>query len=145
MEINKEFIQIVDDVNDWKEAIIIASNPLLKNGIISEEYQSKMISNIEEMGPYVVLSKDIAMPHARPEDGAYKSAISVLKINNRVKFDEEKNVNTIIALACSSDDDHIKTLQFISKTLSDSKNYEEFIKSNNVNQIYKILKGGNRK
>ena len=141
MEISKELIQIVDDVEDWKKAIIIASNPLLEKGIISENYQNKMITNIEEMGPYVVLSKDIAMPHARPEDGANKSAISVLKVNNRVKFDENKNVNIIIALACSSDEDHIKTLQYVSKTLSDQNNYKEFVESKNIEQIYKILKG----
>ena len=141
MEINKEMIDIVESVSDWKEAIILASNPLLENGIITKNYQEKMISNVVDMGPYIVLSKDIAMPHARPEDGANKSAISVLKIINRVKFDEEKNVNIIIALACSSDDDHIKTLQYVSETLSNPDNYRELIEAKDVNQIYKILKG----
>lgn len=140
MEVNKELIDIVDSVSDWREAIIIASNPLLKKGIITKNYQEKMVSNVEDMGPYIVLSKDIAMPHARPEDGAKKSAISVLKIRERVKFDEKKNVNIIIALACSSDDDHIKTLQYISETLSHPDNYKRLIEAEDVNQIYKILK-----
>lgn len=139
MELKKEFIQVVDSVENWEQAVRLASNPLLDAKIINENYQEQMIKNIKEMGPYVVLSKDIALPHARPQDGAKSSAIAVLKVKNRVNFTEDKNVNIVIALACSNDDDHLKTLQFISNTLSDKTKYDALVKTNEVNKIFEIL------
>lgn len=139
MELKKEYIQVKDSVKDWKEAISVASKPLLDENIITKNYQDKMIENVKTMGPYIVLSKDIALPHARPEDGANKSALSILKLKNRVNFSEEKDVNVIIALACSNDDDHIKTLKYISEKLSNEDNYKELIETNDVNIIFKIL------
>ncbi|MDD7306117.1 MAG: PTS sugar transporter subunit IIA [Peptoniphilaceae bacterium] len=139
MKIKKEFIQVKDSVKDWKEAIIIASKPLLEEKIITENYQNKMIENVKTMGPYIVLSNDIALPHARPEDGAIMSALSILKLKNRVNFSDEKDVNVIIALACSNDDDHIKTLKYISEKLSNKETYADLIKTNDVNKIFNIL------
>lgn len=139
MKFSKDYINIVNSVKDWKEAIIMASDPLLKDNIISKNYQSKMIKNVEKLGPYIVLSKDIAMPHARPDDGATQSAISVLKVDKRVSFAPDKNVSIIIALACSSDDDHINTLQYISTVLSNSENYNKLINANDINEIYEVL------
>ncbi|MDO4605055.1 MAG: PTS sugar transporter subunit IIA [Helcococcus sp.] len=139
MKFSKDYINIVNSVKDWKEAIIMASDPLLKDNIILKNYQSKMIKNVEKLGPYIVLSKDIAMPHARPDDGATQSAISVLKVDKRVSFAPDKNVSIIIALACSSDDDHINTLQYISTVLSNSENYNKLINANDINEIYEVL------
>lgn len=140
MIFNKNFIQIKDSVNDWEDAISIASSPLLKESVINENYIKKMISNVEEMGPYIVLSKDIAMPHARFEDGAKDSAIAVLKLKKRVSFSKDKNVNTIIALACSTNNDHIETLQYLAKILSDKKKYKRLVETYDIDEIYNILK-----
>lgn len=139
MELKKEFIQVVDSVENWEQAVRLASKPLLDAKIINENYQEQMVKNIKEMGPYVVLSKDIALPHARPQDGAKSSAIAVLKVKNRVNFTEDKNVNIVIALACSNDDDHLKTLQFISNSLSDKTKYDALVKTNEINKIFEIL------
>lgn len=139
MELKKEFIQVKDSVKDWKEAIMIASKPLLDDKIITENYQKKMIENVNTMGPYIVLSKDIALPHARPEDGANKSALSILKLKNRVNFSNDKDVNVIITLACSNDNDHIKTLKYISEKLSNKETYADLIKTDDVNEIFDIL------
>ena len=75
-------IQIIDSVIDWKESIKIAGNPLLQKNIITENYITAMIESIEKLGFYVILRENLAMPHARPEDGTLGTGVSLLKLNN---------------------------------------------------------------
>lgn len=137
--IKLEHIQVLDKVKDWKEAIKVAANPLLKNNIITENYVEKMIENVIKMGAYIVISKDIAIPHARPEDGASKTAVSLLKLRNRVKFAEDKNVNVILALASSNSDDHTTILKNISTILLNKDNYNKLIETYDIEEIYELF------
>ena len=98
MKLKKEYVQVLKSTKDWEEAIHMASVPLINDSIINENYIHKMISNIKDMGPYVVISQDIALPHARPEDGAFESAISILKLEDRVSFGKDKNVCVIYSI-----------------------------------------------
>jgi PTS system ascorbate-specific IIA component len=65
-------IQIVDSVSDWKQAITISAQPLLVDESINENYVEAIFRSHEELGPYYVLAPGLAMPHARPEQGAKK-------------------------------------------------------------------------
>ncbi|VFS72080.1 Mannitol-specific cryptic phosphotransferase enzyme IIA component [Kluyvera cryocrescens] len=62
--LNKDKVQYVESVADWKEAIETAARPLLAEGAISTEYVASIIKQKEEIGPYFV----IAPPHC---DAAY--------------------------------------------------------------------------
>lgn len=140
MRFERDFIQLLEEVETWQKAIEVASKPLLDKEIINQNYIDAMIRNIKEMGPYVVISKDIALPHGRAEDGAFESAISILKLNNRISFGNEKNVNVIIVLASSKDSDHMETLKFVSTLLSEQENYQLLIESDSIDDIYKLFK-----
>ncbi|TXT17234.1 MAG: PTS system ascorbate-specific IIA component [Erysipelotrichaceae bacterium] len=93
------------------------------------------------MGPYIVISNDIAIPHARPEDGVLKTAVALLKLKDRVVFSPEKSVNTILVLAGSSNGSHINILRDISMILSNKENYQKLIDADDVNVLYTILNG----
>lgn len=137
--IKKEHIKSIESVQNWEEAIRIAAESLLQDQSITENYVQKMISNVREMGPYIVISNDIAIPHARPEDGVLKTAVAILKLKNRVVFSPEKSVNTILVLAGSSNGSHINILRDISMILSDKENYQKLIDADDVNVLYEIL------
>ncbi|KAF0223508.1 MAG: transcriptional antiterminator [Erysipelotrichaceae bacterium] len=139
--IKKEHIKTIESVGSWEEAIWIASEPLLQDQSITEQYVQKMISNVREMGPYIVISNDIAIPHARPEDGVLKTAVALLKLKDRVVFSPEKSVNTILVLAGSSNGSHINILRDISMILSNKENYQKLIDADDVNVLYTILNG----
>ena len=59
-------IQIGLEAKDWKEAIRIASVPLVKCGSIEEPYVENMISSVETLGPYIVIMPQFALAHAAP-------------------------------------------------------------------------------
>lgn len=140
MKIKKSHIQLIEKVTDWKEAIRYASKPLIAEGVITENYVEKMIENVLIMGPYMVLSKDIAMPHARPEDGANESCIAILKIKERINFyNDSNNINTIIILASSNNENHVQILKEVSSILMDPNSYNKLIESINVDVIYNLF------
>lgn len=142
MKFKQNYVQIVDSVDSWENAIRLVAEPLILDKVITENYREQMIRNVEKLGPYIVISQDVAIPHARPEDGAFESAISILKLKERISFGNDKKVNTIIALASSNDDDHIETLKFISITLSDKERYDRLIQSEDVETIYELMRKG---
>lgn len=139
--IEKQHIQTIEQVVDWKEAIRLAAQPLLNDHYITANYIEKMIQNVRDMGPYIVISNDIAIPHARPEDGVLKTAVALLKTHQRVEFAPGKAINTILVLAGSSNGSHINILKDISIILSNKANYQKLIDTNDVDVLYEVING----
>ncbi|MDC3418552.1 BglG family transcription antiterminator [Aquibacillus salsiterrae] len=139
--LTKETIQNQSKVDNWKEAIRLASEPLLMNGSITEEYVDAMIANVEELGPYVVIAPDIALPHARPECGVQKIGMSLLRLEESVYFSENEKhrARLIVVLAAEDNEKHLKALSQLSTMFSDEGVLENLINSNNKEDIMKCI------
>lgn len=84
------------ECTDWRDAIRKSAALLLERGYIEERYVDAMISNIEENGPYVILSPGFAVPHEGVEKGSVKVGMSLIRLRNPVKFcDEEASLEEI--------------------------------------------------
>ncbi len=59
-------ICIMEEVHDWKEAIHISLEPLLRGGFITENYEKAILECTEKYGPYYVLAENFALIHGRP-------------------------------------------------------------------------------
>ncbi len=58
-------IIVKEQVNDWTEAITIASRPFYGKGkTIEQGYVQAMIDSVNELGPYIVIAPEIAIAHA---------------------------------------------------------------------------------
>ena len=79
-----ENVQILDHAADWKEAIIQSVLPLEKGGFVTEEYKQAVVANVEEFGPYICIAPHVAMPHARPEQGALQTQVAVTLFREEV-------------------------------------------------------------
>ena len=137
-KILKDNIGIEKEALTWKESIRTASVPLIKNGKIEEKYVEAMINDIERMGFYVVITDKVAMPHSRPENGVNKTALSLLKLENPVKYGEY-DVNLIFILAAENKDKHIEILRELSEFLDEDDEIEKIIKAESINEIEKIF------
>jgi len=137
----EEFIQFKDGVNNWEEAVIESSKPLLKHKYIKQSYIDAMIECIKEHGPYVVIAPNLALPHARPETGSVKVGFSILKLEKPVGFSEspEHQVQLLIALSCVDADMHMKMLQAIVEVLSDSERFESILKATTKEEMLNLF------
>ena len=68
--LTEENIRFLPSAPDWREAVRLCAEPLLKSGAILPEYAEAMVRSVEQHGPYIVVDEGLALPHARPEDGA---------------------------------------------------------------------------
>ena len=64
--LKKENVQILDHVDDWKEAITVSLRSLEEQGYVTQDYAKGIIDITNEMGPYYVLTDDVALIHGRP-------------------------------------------------------------------------------
>lgn len=74
----------------WREAVEKAGERLLKRGYIEQRYITAMIQNIEENGPYVVISPGFAVPHEGLEAGSIKVGMHLIRLKAPVSFGAEE-------------------------------------------------------
>ncbi|WP_311488152.1 BglG family transcription antiterminator [uncultured Helcococcus sp.] len=132
-------IRKIKKVSDWKEAINIGSEILLKEASIEKSYVEDMIESIEKVGPYVVISDGIAMPHAKYKYNVSKVDISILIIEEAVDM-EGKDIDTFIILANLDNNDHIQMLSVLTDILNDKKSME-ILKTADYKKVNKMIKG----
>jgi len=121
----------------WEEAIRKSGELLLTIDAIEEKYIDAMINNVKKLGSYIVIAPQIAMPHARPEDGVKKTAISIMTLDKGVEFGHEKNdpVKLVIALAALDSKAHIQTLAQIMELLGDLNILNNILNSKSPQEI----------
>lgn len=73
-------ITLQKGVETWPQALEICGRPLLESGVIAPEYVTAIVEQHHRLGPYYVLAPGLAMPHARPEEGAKGLGLSLLKL-----------------------------------------------------------------
>ncbi|WP_099159655.1 BglG family transcription antiterminator [Virgibacillus ndiopensis] len=134
-------IQLEDHVSNWEEAISVAAQPLLSQHSITQEYVQAMIDNVNELGPYVVIAPNIALPHARPEAGVQRLGMSLLRLKDPVHFsDKEKHrVRLIIVLAAIDNQTHLKALSQLTEMLSNEENVQHLIDSTSRKEVLDLI------
>jgi len=138
-----ENIQIVDSVSDWKQAIRLSAQPLLAKETMTEAYIDAIFNSHQELGPYYVLAPGLAMPHARPEQGAIKNGLSLLHIKQGVSFDAEENdpIYVVIMLCALSGDEHINMITALADIFSDDERLSALLKASSIEEIQRVIKG----
>jgi ascorbate PTS system EIIA or EIIAB component len=144
--LNDEKIQYLENVSDWKEAIQVAGRPLLNEGAISQQYIDVIIQQKQDIGPYFVIAPRIAMPHARPEQGAIKLGLSIVKLATPVKFDADENdpVDAIFMFSAPDSNSHIEMISQLAEVLSDDETMSRLFNSRNKEELIAILLADNK-
>lgn len=138
--LKKENVQICEAAEDWREAIRIAVKPMEKHGYVETRYKEEIISNVEKMGPYIVIADNIALPHARPEQGALKTQIGVTLFRKDVVFDgKEMPARLFVTLAAKDSNSHLDALMEISELLSDESTVEKILQSPDIENLYQYF------
>ena len=89
---------------DWKAAVKLGTDLLVKAGAAEERYYEAILKMTEELGPYYVIAPGIAMPHTRPENGAKKTGFALVTLKNPVSFGHSDNDPVEIVLCiCAKD------------------------------------------
>lgn len=138
--LNNETIQCNMSVENWEDAVMLGSKPLIEKKHIDASYVNAMINSVEKYGPYMVLADNFALMHARPEDGVNKTSMSLL-VSKDILDMKGKPVKVFLILAASDNKSHINALSEVTELLSDDKNFKVFMEGNKK-EILNLIKGG---
>ena len=105
-----------NDVKDWKEAINILGNILQKNGSINNKYTQSRIDNIENLGPYIIIDDNIALPHSQSLGNVYKTDISLLILKEAVDI-KGRMAKIFFCFSTSDEKNHLEILNDIYKLI----------------------------
>lgn len=142
--ITEDTVTVVDHVEDWKAAITLAANPLLRQGEIEEKYIDAMIQKVEENGPFIHIGPFVALPHARPEEGVNEIGMSILKVDEPVNLldDVAHPIKLFICLAAVDNDTHLKALANLTNILSDEALLDRLVNAINPEAILEVINEG---
>lgn len=138
--LKKENVQITESVQDWKEAINLSLAPLIKGGYVKQCYADNIIKSTEEMGPYYVLTEDIALIHGRPEEGVIEKQLAITLLREPVVFAEDSYpVRLLVALAANDSNSHIDAMRVLASIFMDEDKIQEIVESETPEQVYDFL------
>ncbi|MGF2144852.1 PTS sugar transporter subunit IIA [Vagococcus fluvialis] len=119
-------IAVVEKVKDWREAVDLASQPLLKKNLITNIYVENMKQSVLDNGPYMVLTDYFALMHAKAGEGVNEQSMSLLVTKEEVSM-EGKLVKIFLVLAAEDSEKHLESLQQIMAIFMDDDNYQTII------------------
>ncbi|MFI8416834.1 PTS sugar transporter subunit IIA [Serratia sp. NPDC078593] len=136
-----EHIQLCERVENWQHAVTLSAQPLLQRGIIAADYLTAIFRQHQALGPYFVLAPGIAMPHARPEEGAKALGLSLLKIHQGVRFHSADNdpVFIVVMLSAPDSQSHIELISQLAELFSDQDAMNALFNAKDLQQIEDII------
>lgn len=134
-------IQLDVECTDWRDAIRKSAKPLLELGYIEERYINSMIANVEENGPYIVLSKGFAFPHEGVEKGSVKVGMNLIRLKTPVNFGDEDfdPVEFVCCLSAVDHKTHLKAFFNLVNMLQNNEFKEQLRKCSSASEVAEII------
>ncbi|PYI51498.1 BglG family transcription antiterminator [Paenibacillus flagellatus] len=110
--------------DDWRRAIRMAAEPLVEEGLVELRYVEAMIGKVNKLGPYIVVAPEVAIAHAKPEEGVHGTGMSLLVVPEGVAFSPEPKhrVRALFALASDDGESHLRALSELTILLRKEEN-----------------------
>lgn len=134
--LNKENVRLQVSADGWEDAIRIGGQLLVEQGCAKPSYVEGIIKAVKELGPYIIISDGLAMPHTRPEDGALDIGCSLITLKEPVLFEgDDCPVKVLICFSAVDSESHMDILkmivEFVERGLIDdiakAETYEELL------------------
>ncbi|WP_054950516.1 BglG family transcription antiterminator [Numidum massiliense] len=134
-------IRLDQHAEDWKEAITIAGNLLVETDAVEPRYIQGMIRNVENLGPYIVITPGVAMPHARPEEGVKRVCLSMVRLDKPVNFGNPTNdpVKLVFALGGVDHESHLQVLSQLVTLLDNPEALQVLQEATDLEEILRVI------
>lgn len=143
--IENNSIKLQAQASNWRDAIKIGTDMLIASGAIEPCYHDAIISSIEELGPYICIAPNLALPHARPENGVNRTAFALVTLETPIYFEgEDEPVDVLITLAGSSSDEHMEGLMEVTQVLDDEESdtgvdLDKFRRCRSLSDVFNVI------
>lgn len=111
-------IHIFEHAGSWQSSIRLAGQCLLDYKSIEKRYLDTIISQLQYYGPYMFLTEDVILAHAKPEDGVNCLDLSLSVFLEPVFYSGLRKAKLVLILAAEDQEKHLRILQDILQLLS---------------------------
>ena len=134
------YISFYNKAENWREAVKVSCQILLKNNDVNEMFVQSVIQSIQEAGPYVVFSKGVALVHSEVGCGVNRLAISLTRFEDGVIFNHPlfDPVKIVFCLAPNDYSSHVQALQGLLNLL-EKYTVDELCSINDSYDLFKML------
>lgn len=139
---NESLIKLKISAKNWEDAIRQSASVLIENGKATAGYVDEIVKTAKEAGPYIVITKHVALPHARPEAGAKEIAIGIATLESPVVFGNIENdpVKYIFCLSAVDNSSHLRAMSELVELLSMDTFYEMLENAKDPKEIMDFIK-----
>ncbi|MGN1399057.1 MAG: BglG family transcription antiterminator [Erysipelotrichaceae bacterium] len=124
---------------DWKSALRISAEPLIKKDLITENYIDAIISQQINQGVHMFLSDGLVLAHSATDNGVKRMGISLAVFKKPVTFLNGKQAQLIFTLAAEDQRKHITILNDILKLFSVKSNIALLANSNSSKEVIDFI------
>lgn len=139
--LTKDTILLQATARDWREAIRLGGELLVRVGAVTPAYVEAMIRFTEEFGPYIVIAPGLALPHARPEEGVLRLGFSLVTLKTPVEFGIEYNdpVDVLFCMGAPDKEAHIEALRQVATLCSNADYFHRIREAKEIEEILGLL------
>lgn len=126
------------EAKDWKEALRLSGEILVKNGSVLPEYVDDMVETVNRNGSYMIVANKLALPHARTEGLVKKTDMCLVRLKNPVTFPGEKEIKIILAFSSRDQKEHMEALTTL-VNLIEENNFIKAIETSTEEEIHEMI------
>ena len=99
--------------SDWEDAVRLTGSILVDTGDVTPDFIQSMIDTVKNAGPYIVISKGVALIHGEVGCGVNRLSMSLVTLKEPVFFHHPTNdpVRLILCLAPVDNSSHVSALE----------------------------------
>lgn len=129
-----------ENIPRWRRALYNTSSILVERGSINDNYVECIIKRLIEAGPYMFVTDDLVLAHAKPENGVNHLDFSIGIAPEGILFECEKRARIVFCLAVEDQQKHIGILRDIRKVLAKTTQIDELVKAKTAYQVCEIIR-----
>lgn len=144
--ISDEAIFINENFATPESAVEFIGNFFVAHHCATQEYAQAMLKVLEKYKTVIVLDDGIAMPHARPEQGALKNQLVFVQLEQSLDFghSEFDPVRFLIGVVSTGTEQHIQLIQLIGNLVENAIQHQQFSSKQEMKDfIYQVIKQEN--
>lgn len=141
--VKQSVVALNAEVESWEQAFRVAGELLADDGCVNQNYIECMVLAAKKYGAYMMIGEGVALPHAKPSDGALKTGFSFVTLKNPVYFEidgESHRIDFVVGLAADNSLSHLTAMGELIDLICKQEQLSLLLKMSDKKQFVKTIK-----
>ena len=140
--VRENIIRLNIKAENWEDAVRFSYEPLLDGGFITQKYIDETVRIMNTVGPYVVITKHIALLHTKPESGAISCAMGIGVLEKPINFGsiEHDSIKYIFSLSAIDNHTHLCAMAELLELFNDDNFFLTLDNATNSSEIIEYIR-----